>query len=276
MLHIKLRRFWSHFWGAWQSGGVWSAMAVGRQDLLTATRNRLRPLVHTIFFHMSQLIYFFYYRLVFGRSVLGEKKLSSLVHSLEKRQRKEDIPESKEVWDFQYLNKMWDYLSNNEEVSRYSVIIGYIQHFKPEGSILDIGCGMGILQERLSSFGYSRYVGIDISDTAIQRAHLKEDTKTVFINGDADSYSPLESFDIIIFNEILYCLDNPLEIFARYTNFLKENGIIITSIQHTIRSTAVRRRIKKLYPTLVETKITNTYKDLTWFCNVFVPSKKTR
>jgi 2-polyprenyl-3-methyl-5-hydroxy-6-metoxy-1,4-benzoquinol methylase len=221
------------------------------------------------------MIYVSYYGLVFGRPVVGEKRLAALVHALEKPQRLEDIPESKDVWELQYRNKTWDYLANNEEVSRYSVIIGYIQHFKPKASIFDIGCGEGILQERLSTFGYTSYIGLDISETAVQRACLKSDTKTDFISGNAESYVPQELFDVIVFNEVLYYFRDPLETFVRYSKFLKENGIIITSLEHTIRSTAIRRRIKKIYPALVETKITNTHKNFTWFCTAFALSQKT-
>ena len=273
MLLTKLPHFWSRCWKAWQSGGVWSAWSVGWRDLSTATRNRIRPHLYKIF-SINRLIYSLYYRLVFGRPILGEKRISAIVHAFEKRQKKDDIPELKEVWDSQYLNEEWDYLCNREEVSRYSVIVGYIQYFKPAGSILDVGCGAGILQERLTAFVYARYVGLDISDPAIQRARLREDAKTFFISGDAESYTPLELFDVIILNEVLYYFESPVESFARYTNFLKENGVIITSLFHTTRSIAIQRRIKEIYPVLAETKITNTFKKFTWFCNVFVPSQK--
>jgi len=238
-------------------------------------RNRIRLYIYKISSPIYPLIYSLYYSLVFGRAVWGEKRISTMVHALEKRQKKGDIPESKEVWDTQYLNKKWDYLCNHEEVSRYSVIVGYIQYFKPAGSILDIGCGAGILQERLAAFGYARYVGIDISDSAIQRARLREDAKTFFISGDAESYTPLGPFDVIVLNEVLYYFDSPVESFARYMNFLKENGVIITSLFYTTRSIVIQRRIKETYPALAETEITNTFKKLTWFCNVFVPSQKT-
>src|SRR6266699_5868480 len=274
MLPKKLQHFWIRFWRAWQSGGVWSALSVGWRDLATTMSYRLRPLSNIISSQIYQLIYFLYYSLVFGRHLLGDQRISSIIHALERRQNKGDISVGKEDWELQYLGKMWNYLSNCKEVSHYSVIVGYIQYFKPTGSILDIGCGEGILQARLTASGYARYVGIDISDAAIQKAHLREDEKTIFISGDADSYIPPELFDVIIFNEVLYYFDYPLESFARYMEFLKENGMIITSLFQTIRSNSIRRRIKEMCPAVVETKVTNTFKSLTWFCNVFAPSEK--
>src|SRR6266487_5146131 len=149
MLPKKLQHFWIRFWSAWQSGGIWSALSVGWRDLATTTSNRLRPLSNKISSQGYRLIYFLYYGLVFSRPVLGERRISSIVHSLERRHNRGDHPVAKEIWNLQYFDKRWDCLSNDGEVSRYSVIMGYIQYFKPTGSILDIGCGEGILQERL-------------------------------------------------------------------------------------------------------------------------------
>src|SRR5207237_400744 len=80
MLHKKLHRFWSRFWMAWQSGGIWSALSVGWRDIATTANDRLRPLSSKISSHGYQLIYFLYYGLVFGRPVLGEKRISYIVH----------------------------------------------------------------------------------------------------------------------------------------------------------------------------------------------------
>ena len=56
------------------------------------------------------------------------------------------------------------------ELAHYSAIVGYCYYLNKSGTILDIGCGEGILQERLRSLNYSRYVGVDISAKAIRRA----------------------------------------------------------------------------------------------------------
>ncbi len=123
---------------------------------------------------------------------------------------KGDIPTSKEVWEKQYSKGQWDYLYQLEELAHYSIILGYIRNLKTGGSILDIGCGKGILQERLALYGYSKYVGIDISDNAIRQASCKANDKTTFIASDATRYSPTEAFDAIVFNEVLYYFDDPL------------------------------------------------------------------
>jgi 2-polyprenyl-3-methyl-5-hydroxy-6-metoxy-1,4-benzoquinol methylase len=266
MRAIQPLRVWSRFWELWQLegvGGVWRA-----------TKNRLRLLSQHLGSPLYQVLYFVYYQVVFGRSVVGEEPLAALVHAFEHQRDKGDIPQSKARWESQYLSTRWDYMANREEVSRYSVLVGYIQYFAPTGSILDIGCGEGILQDRLASGGYGRYLGIDLSEIAIQKARLKENETTSFIHADAESYVPAELFDLIIFNEVLYYFVNPVEGFTRYRAFLKADGLMLTSHFRTLRAMAIRRCIKTDYAVLAETKITNTLQDLTWFCDVFMPGKK--
>src|SRR5215467_4106083 len=139
MLRLKLRHFCRRCWEAWQSDGVWSAATIAWRGLSTAMGNWLRLLPTKLGAHLSQFIYVVYYGWVFGRPVVGEKRISRLVRALERRQQKEDIPEDKEVWESQYRSMFWDYLSNQEEVSRYGVMVGYIQYFKPHGWMLDAG-----------------------------------------------------------------------------------------------------------------------------------------
>ena len=69
---------------------------------------------------------------------------------------------------------------------------------------MDIGCGEGILCERLSKSYYSRYVGIDVSTVAIDRANVNNSQKTKFLAEKIEDFNTNEKFDVIIFNECLY------------------------------------------------------------------------
>lgn len=76
-----------------------------------------------------------------------------------------------EQWDEQYISGRWEYLSSVEQVPRYAIIGAWVELLAPGGSILDVGCGEGILIEWLRSC--SRYEGVDISQVAIARARSK-------------------------------------------------------------------------------------------------------
>ena len=130
-----------------------------------------------------------YYRSLYGQNNFLEKQFSGLIQYGDRRWGKGDSPRAKEVWEAQYQNGMWDSLNGLGQVGRYSMIAGYLQHFKQGGILLDVGCGEGILQENLRSSSYSRYVGVDISGDAIKRASQRKDDRTSFVEADAISYN---------------------------------------------------------------------------------------
>lgn len=139
-----------------------------------------------------------------GRRIPGALHIWSALHCWQPRTGAGDVPVPPEVWDAQYDRGQWDYMRGHEELARYSILVGYVQHFAPGGAVLDVGCGEGILQERLRPYGYAKYVGLDLSVAAIKQAAHYEDEKTVFLVQDASAYLPSEAFDAIIFNESLY------------------------------------------------------------------------
>ena len=98
--------------------------------------------------------------------------------------------------------------------------------------ILDVGCGQGVLHEKLNIGSYSYYKGIDISHEAIIQASHKIDHNTDFQVANILDFKTEKLFDIIIFCESLYYLDSIDEIsnvIDIYTKMLRANGKIIIS-----------------------------------------------
>lgn len=166
---------------------------------------------------------------------------------------------TKESWDATYASGRWDYLRTVDEMERYSTIVAYC-HVLGGGltdhlSILDVGCGEGILLELLNPQSYVRYVGVDISDVAIQRARPKGNAKTVFASEDVESYVPNENFSTIVYNECLYYLRDPLALMKRHEAILKPNGVFIVSMYFTKKSQAIWKLIDKEYSIVDEARI---------------------
>jgi 2-polyprenyl-3-methyl-5-hydroxy-6-metoxy-1,4-benzoquinol methylase len=180
----------------------------------------------------------------------------------------------KELLDAEYSSGAWDYLRELEELSRFSVVAGYCHHLKNKGSILEIGCGDGILQERLDRSKFSQYVGIDISAEAIKRASPKQDEKVLFVAEDALSYRPDGMFDVVIFNECLEYFDDPLELVRRYEPNLKRDGIFIVSMFvgiETARTSRIWKMLGSVYTAKSETRVSNE-KNYSWLIKVLVPA----
>jgi 2-polyprenyl-3-methyl-5-hydroxy-6-metoxy-1,4-benzoquinol methylase len=155
-------------------------------------------------------------------------------------------------WENEYSSGRWSYMKGVHELARYSVIVGYYGFFRPGGTILDVGCGEGILQQKLAPLGYHRYLGIDVSANAITKAGIHGDSRTEFRHTDIESFVPDQKFDTIIFNEVLYYFPDPVDIVRRLADSLAPGGIMIASIW---TSPCARRRslqIWRLLDSIVE------------------------
>lgn len=133
-------------------------------------------------------------------------------------------------FNVQYAEKSWDALWGISELARYSLITGYSDYFTKNAAILDLGCGEGILQQKFIGTGYSSYVGIDLSDVAIEKAKEFEDKNTHFRVGNLNNLKIDERFDVIIYNESLYYLDNPTGAVRALFNNLNPGGVFIISM----------------------------------------------
>jgi trans-aconitate methyltransferase len=127
----------------------------------------------------------------------------------------------------------------------------------------------GNTAEKLNRNIYSRYVGIDVSQEAINRAATKRDEKTLFIKADVNNYIPNELFDVIVFNESLYYFNDAIEVLKRYESYLKKEGIFIILMVVTARNKSIWRRLESLYQPIDETIITGKSK-VSYICKVYM------
>lgn len=139
----------------------------------------------------------------------------------------------KRRWNKQYKAGQWDNLKSEKESKRYYQIIDYIkQHSISNPAILDLGCGDGVLNERMMGLAYSYFLGLDFSKVSIDQAKAKKFPNTEFIAEDVIDFRPRRSFDVIVFNEAFYYIHETEKqnVLNRMLDHLSEKGIIITSI----------------------------------------------
>lgn len=139
----------------------------------------------------------------------------------------------KRRWDKQYKKGKWENLKSEKESKRYYQIIDYLQKYGASNpSILDIGCGDGVLNERMQNGTYSYFLGLDFSKVSIEQAKKKNFLKAEFVAEDVITFKTSRNFDVIVFNEAFYYIHDAEKqnVLDRMLLYLHKDGIIITSI----------------------------------------------
>jgi 2-polyprenyl-3-methyl-5-hydroxy-6-metoxy-1,4-benzoquinol methylase len=179
---------------------------------------------------------------------------------------------NRDEWEARYSSGWLEKYRQIDKLARYSIIIGYCHYFTQTPAILDVGCGQGILQERLHHT-YRRYVGLDHSAKAIHQAAGRQDDRTVFITADASTYACEEQFDVIVFNECLYYFEDPLAVMRRYESFLQADGIFIVSIFEHLKTQKVWKILDSQYITIDSVRVRQKT-GKTWAVKVFAPPRR--
>jgi 2-polyprenyl-3-methyl-5-hydroxy-6-metoxy-1,4-benzoquinol methylase len=136
----------------------------------------------------------------------------------------------KRMWDRQYASGFGYQLRLQEEQEHNQTLVEFMVSANKNKTILDVGCGEGLLLDYLDRWGYQKYVGIDFSDVALRNASKRANAKTSFVSGLAESFVPDGQFDSIIFNECLYCFADPLQVIHRYEQYLTPHGVMLVSL----------------------------------------------
>jgi 2-polyprenyl-3-methyl-5-hydroxy-6-metoxy-1,4-benzoquinol methylase len=207
-----------------------------------------------------------------GRNALLEHAARWLKLLVDRGRRSDGLLQSAQTWEAQYAAGRWDFLAELSELARFSVLAGYICHLKPGGTVLDTGCGQGVLLRRLPGPCYSKYVGIDVSGSAISVAQEQGNERSTFLAADCEEYSPTEPFDVIVFNEVLCCLRDPLSTVERYARSLNPDGLLLVSLCTAARgSSLILSQLKRAYPTVDEVHVVHSGRKVSWVCVALRP-----
>jgi SAM-dependent methyltransferase len=207
-----------------------------------------------------------YYEYCFDRP--AGRVLASRVERWERRRGTRDVPVPESVWNQCYGQGQWAFLRELRELGRYSLVVGYLRELKPDGAVIDVGCGEGLLFERLHPYGCTRYLGLDISIAALEKTQAARASGGLFVCADAESFVPPAGFDAIVFNETLYYFRQPLDAVARYLGALDSGGVaIVSTYLGSRRARAILRALFRRHRLIDETRVSHGTQS--WSCAVF-------
>ena len=142
-----------------------------------------------------------------------------------------------DAWDREYSGGEWKYLETIGSLAGQVSILGYCQFLGP-ASILDVGCGAGLLAAKLKVLPFQSFLGIDISPAAIAQAKSLEDDRTAFAVCAADDFHADTRFDVVIFNQCMNYMTDPAATLAHFAKVLAPAGRMIVSMCETARARA--------------------------------------
>lgn len=119
--------------------------------------------------------------------------------------------------------------------SKHSPHIKIINYIPENSSVLDVGCSSGYIDKKLKDKNCS-IVGIEVDrDSAKQAEAYCEKVIVADVEAIKDLPYPENSFDVIIFSDILEHLRRPDLVLVNFKRYLKSEGFVIASIPNIAR-----------------------------------------
>jgi 2-polyprenyl-3-methyl-5-hydroxy-6-metoxy-1,4-benzoquinol methylase len=177
-------------------------------------------------------------------------------------------------WDERWADPKFYGEYQLDELAHYSVLAGYVRKLKLGRAVLDVGCGDGVFRTHLPPDVFSRYIGIDFPE-AITRANARADGRTSFAPSDMRSYTTAERFGVIIFNESLYYVEDPIGELRRYAGFLEKDGVFLVSMHRKAKSERIWTDIAGAFVMIDRVTIANRA-GVEWILGAFTVSPERR
>jgi SAM-dependent methyltransferase len=157
-------------------------------------------------------------------------------------------------WDREYGRGILDRYGDLVELARYSVLIGYVRHREGRPSILDVGCGTGLLRDRLPTGEVGQFVGIDPSAVAIETARGRGHENAEYHVAELPDPG-LGHFDLVVCNEMLYYPEDLDALLAAIDGVLAPGGWLLTSIFRHRGDIALHRALAARFALVDEVEV---------------------
>ena len=144
------------------------------------------------------------------------------------------------VWDKEYREEKWRFAYDTSGDCVYP----HLEKYARRGRILDLGSGSGNTSTEMADSAYQSYVGVDISEAALEKARTRSaaagrQSKNTFVCSDFFSFQPIGKFDVILLRESIYHvpLGKIKALLDKYSRYLKPDGVIIVRLFTANRQT---------------------------------------
>lgn len=113
------------------------------------------------------------------------------------------------------------------------------------GTILDLGCGEGLVSHHLSTQKKRQIIGIDLDPQKIKIANNKRKSNLKFITGSILNYAPLKKISGCVLADVLHHLSkkSQLALLKKISKIIKPGGVLVIKEINTddvLRSTLSR------------------------------------
>jgi 2-polyprenyl-3-methyl-5-hydroxy-6-metoxy-1,4-benzoquinol methylase len=174
-------------------------------------------------------------------------------------------------WDARWVNPSFYASFPIDELSHYFILAGYAKKLKPGGDLLDVGCGAGVLLDHLHPDAFATYTGVDFPK-AIERAQPRVSARVSFVASDLREFRTPSRFDTIVFNEVLYYVDDPIAEIDRYAGFLNPAGVFVASTHRKPGTDRLWERLRHSFSMIDELTVANA-RGVAWIMGAFEPRR---
>lgn len=121
---------------------------------------------------------------------------------------------------------------DNKPAIYYQGIREEVLRFIPEdaGTVLEVGCGGGNFGYRLKQRGAREVWGVEIVESAGQKARKLLDKVLIGDVAALIDQLPEVYFDFIVFNDVLEHMVDPYDVLKRIKSKISPNGVVVSSI----------------------------------------------
>ncbi|HLJ07954.1 MAG TPA: class I SAM-dependent methyltransferase [Acidimicrobiia bacterium] len=145
------------------------------------------------------------------------------------------------IWDWEFRHGNWNYLESAIDPELFD----YVTRVLHGGSLLDLGCGNGIVRCSLPPGSFRRYVGIDLSAEALRRLEDRAaalpppaDGQSLIV-GDFSAPDVLARargpFDVILLHDSMYYVGDAPAFLRRLPPLLSPDGLVVVRIHDRFR-----------------------------------------